>query len=411
MAQSGGPVVGPPSKESPDPSVSTTSTEHPMVIPLGLDVSVVGPPSKESTGRFVKPSVSTTSTGAPMVISVSSTTTAAPMVIGSPSEASPGRFVKPSVSTTSDGAPMVIPLGLSVSSTPTADPMVIPTRLPSKTPALKEHPRLSPFTSSKVPTADKRERPGPPTGIDVGPEANIFAVATKADDANVPEHLWDLIFLKVKWVPTSQEGKALTLLREVLLKRWRKITTRSLLNLLDLKPTNLVIAKQDDGQYGWLTSGRKDYCTWWHGSPRAGNQDVEIGRDCVQQISDPSWWNWDGGPTPFFWRWPSKFRTQMRDGTPLWLDSNLAPSYRRPKRAERNPTLKARFKEKMDKVLTRIYFEVCLVKSLTTFFGVPKREDVMRVVYDGSLPVLNASLWCHWFMLPNTNSHLRTVEP
>jgi hypothetical protein len=46
---------------------------------------VVGTPSKESPVRFVKPSVSTTSTGAPMVIplglSVSSTPTAAPMVI------------------------------------------------------------------------------------------------------------------------------------------------------------------------------------------------------------------------------------------------------------------------------------------------------------------------------------------
>jgi hypothetical protein len=57
------------------------------------------------------------------------------------------------------------------------------------------------------------------------------------------------------------------------------------------------------------------------------------------------------------------------------------------------------------------YFEVGVVKSLTTFFGVPKGEDDMRVVYDGSLPGLNAALWCPWFMLPNTNSHLRTVEP
>jgi hypothetical protein len=52
-----------------------------------------------------------------------------------------------------------------------------------------------------------------------------------------------------------------------------------------------------------------------------------------------------------------------------------------------------------------------LVKSLTTFFGVPKGEDDMRVVYDGSLPGLNAALWCPWFMIPNTNSHLRMLEP
>jgi hypothetical protein len=96
---------------------------------------------------------------------------------------------------------------------------------------------------------------------------------------------------------------------------------------------------------------------------------------------------------------------------PPWFDSTLAPSYRRNQRAERNPTLKARVKEKLDKVLKRIYFEVGLVKSLTTFFGVPKGEDDMRVLCDGSLPGLNAALWCPWFMLPNTNSHLRTLEP
>jgi hypothetical protein len=101
----------------------------------------------------------------------------------------------------------------------------------------------------------------------------------------------------------------------------------------------------------------------------------------------------------------------MRDGTPLCLDLTLAPSYRRPQRAEKNPTIKDPVKEKLDKVLKRRYFEVCLVKSLTTFFGVPKGEDNMRVVYDGSLPGLNAALWCHWFILPKTNSHLRTVEP
>jgi hypothetical protein len=245
----------------------------------------------------------------------------------------------------------------------------------------------------------------------VVPEAKRFTIATKSDDAEVPEHLWDQRALRVNGTPTFQEGKALTMLRKVLLKCWRNITNRSFLNYLNLKPFIPGIVKQDDGKYGWVTSGRNTYYTWWHGSPRARNQDVEIGRDCVQRICDSSWWNWDGGSTPFFWRWPSEFRTHMRDGTPLWFDSTLAPSYIMPQRAERNPTLKDRVKEKLDKILKQIYFEVGLVNSLITFFGVPKGEDDMRVVYDGSLPGLNAALWCPWFMLPNTNSHLRTVEP
>jgi hypothetical protein len=311
--------------------------------------------------------------------------------------------------------------------------MVIPIRIPSESPpseellskppvtlesqvsstqvlTIYEYTRLSPFTSTKVPTAAKREHPWPPTFIDVVPDAKRFDVATKADDTDVPEHLWDLRALKVKRAPTTQEGKALTLLRGVLLRRWRNITNRSLLNFLDLKPTNHVVAKQADGHYAWLNSRIKAYCTCWHGSPWASNQDAEIGRVRVQRISDCSWWNWDGGSTPFFWRWPSEFRTHMRYGTPLWFGPTLAPPYRRPQRAERNSTLKAWFKEKLDKVLKRRYFEVGVVKLFTTFFGVPKGEDNIRVVYDGSLPGLNPSLWCPWFVLPNTNSHLRTVE-
>jgi hypothetical protein len=160
----------------------------------------------------------------------------------------------------------------------------------------------------------------------VVPESKRFAVATKADDVEVPEHLWDHRELRVNRTPTSQEVKALTMLRTVLLKRWRKITTRSFLNYLDLNPIIPGIVKQDDGQYRWVTAGRNTYCTWWHGYPRAGNQDMEIERDCVRHICDSSWWNWDGGSTLFFWRWPSEFRKQMRDGNPLGFDLTLAPS-------------------------------------------------------------------------------------
>jgi hypothetical protein len=174
---------------------------------------------------------------------------------------------------------------------------------------------------------------------------------TRADDTDAPEHIRNLRALKVQRVPTIQEGEALTFLREVLLKRSRKITTRSFLNFLDLKTTTPVIAKRDDGQYRWLTSVKRDYCTWWHGSPRAGNQYVDTGRDCFQRICDSSWLNWDGGSTPFFWCWPFEFRTRMINGTPLWLDSTLAPSYRRYQFVESNPTLKAWVKEKLDKVL------------------------------------------------------------
>jgi hypothetical protein len=163
-----------------------------------------------------------------------------------------------------------------------------------------EYSRPSPFTEKNVPGVAKRGRPGSPASSDVVPEAKRFAIATKADDAEVPEHLWDLRAVRVDGTLNTQEGNALTLLTKVLLQRWRRITTRSFLVYLNLEKVTHGIVKRDKGKYGWSTSGKYTYSTWWHGSPRAGNQDMEIGRDCVRRICDSSWWNWDGGSTPFF---------------------------------------------------------------------------------------------------------------
>jgi hypothetical protein len=52
-----------------------------------------------------------------------------------------------------------------------------------------EYPRPSPITESNVPGVTKRGRPGSPASSDVVPEAKRFAIATKSDDAEVPEHL------------------------------------------------------------------------------------------------------------------------------------------------------------------------------------------------------------------------------
>jgi hypothetical protein len=114
------------------------------------------------------------------------------------------------------------------------------------------------------------------------------------DDAEVPEHLWDLRVLRLDGTLSTQEGNALTLLRKVLLQRWRRITNRSLLVYLNFEKVTHEIVKPDKGKYGCSMSGKSTYSTWLHGSPRAGNQDMEIGRDSVRRICDSSWWNWDG---------------------------------------------------------------------------------------------------------------------
>jgi hypothetical protein len=115
-------------------------------------------------------------------------------------------------------AQMVFPIRLPSEAPPSEEPFLNPMGTfesqgaPTQVLTISEYPRLSPLMSTKVPMASKRERPGPATVIDVGPGVKRFCVATKADDADIPEHLWYLRALKLKWTPTSQEGKALKLL-------------------------------------------------------------------------------------------------------------------------------------------------------------------------------------------------------
>ncbi len=50
------------------------------------------------------------------------------------------------------------------------------------------------------------------------------------------------------------------------------------------------------------------------------------------------------------------------------------------------------------------------MKSLTSFFTVPKGDNDVQVVYNGTRSGLNDSLWAHWFRLPTIEQHLRAVE-
>ena len=49
--------------------------------------------------------------------------------------------------------------------------------------------------------------------------------------------------------------------------------------------------------------------------------------------------------------------------------------------------------------------------SLTSYFSVPKGEDDVRMVYDGTKSGLNKAMWVPRFPLPTADSHLRALEP
>ena len=62
---------------------------------------------------------------------------------------------------------------------------------------------------------------------------------------------------------------------------------------------------------------------------------------------------------------------------------------------------------KLEKVLQKEYIEVVdirFVEAIMFMFHVPKGQDDIRMVYDGSKSGLNKTLWAPWFALPTVDT-------
>jgi hypothetical protein len=66
--------------------------------------------------------------------------------------------------------------------------------------------------------------------------------------------------------------------------------------------------------------------------------------------------------------------------------------------------------KKLDKVLERGHISSGWVASLTSYFAVPKGEDNIQLVHDGTESGLNDALWSPSFWLPNSSSAVRLIS-
>ncbi len=138
--------------------------------------------------------------------------------------------------------------------------------------------------------------------------------------------------------------------------------------------------------------------------------DLAAGRHCLHYCFNSTWWDWSSGSRPLFWRWPITYRVQIRDGIKLWHKGPIA-KWRRPQPVVPDALLLQRMRDKIGKVRSRGYICKGPVFSLTSFFAVPKGDDDIRMVYDGTKSGLNGSLWAPWFPLPTVATHLRAMLP
>ena len=213
--------------------------------------------------------------------------------------------------------------------------------------------------------------------------------ATKADDAEIPTYLWDdRICSHFDMTSVSDRGRgiqALSVIRRVALKYWKRLVC-------------------------------SDFWGWWKSQRFRDDNDekertIRAGLSALTHASQASWWDWDHGSSPFFWRMPKlDWLVEMRNGVePMWIGD--PPAYRRRQQANPDPESRALEKKKLKKVRHRGYIvKTADIKSLTSFFSVPKGNTDIRMVYDGTKSGLNDALYAPWFGLGNVTSMLRTVE-
>jgi hypothetical protein len=139
-------------------------------------------------------------------------------------------------------------------------------------------------------------------------------------------------------------------------------------------------------------------------------KDYEVGMDAISRALAASFWEWDDGSTVFFWRWTKEHRKELRDGLKVWFRKSELPSYWGRQRWPEDRLQREQLQEKILKVVRRRYVSNGFVKSLTSFFAVPKGVGDIRVVYDGTRSGLNDSIWAPNFYLPTIASVLHKSD-
>lgn len=260
--------------------------------------------------------------------------------------------------------------------------------------------------------------------------------ATKSDSAPVPLYLWEE-HLRLDGLPswhstTAPElPRAMDILREHCLPWWKRKLRRSFFAWYVTKYREKVNHADEFwalaspvkwhpsiNSYRWTrgsSKGKEVYSHWFNRRYRSSKNaldawvDLSGATDAISRASHSTWWDWSHGSRPFFWRWPPDAFFLARDGMEVFFVAP-PPRYTVPQSRNRDPVSKPLIEAKLQKVVNRGYMaNDTTITSLTSFFDVPKGDDDIRMVYDGTKCGLNDAVWVPTFVMPSINTHLRGV--
>jgi len=211
-------------------------------------------------------------------------------------------------------------------------------------------------------------------------DAAAVTIAAKADDAEADFSLWD--------VGGTTEAAALAR------QRLRKFFHRM-----------------------WYTTLEAEAWNWLDGRCRAGDTDITESRDaildCLRRARNSTWFEWGDGSRLFFWRWPTDFWREARDGHPI-----RHYSLPRPRHYTRTVQVEDWMQDKMNTKLRKFFrrrylvpMPKHLIRVFIVYFPVKKGEDDIRVVWSETENGVNETVFAPRFFLPSVGTLVRRTPP
>ena len=131
-------------------------------------------------------------------------------------------------------------------------------------------------------------------------------------------------------------------------------------------------------------------------------------RQAISAAMDTDTMTWHSGSSLFFWRWSTTLQQFAVCGFKPYILGTLPTSKRKARPIKQ--TFKAILAKKIGKYIQRGYLKIVpssIIENFIDYFAVPKGEDDVRIVFNGSSCGLNAQLWAPSFWLPTSVSMLR----
>ncbi len=224
-----------------------------------------------------------------------------------------------------------------------------------------------------------------------------FTKAVKADDVEVPTHLWN-DQVSTAGVPKERRDRALTRFRKLGFQLFQKGLVKDCCAFLSqTHGKNWMEKRQQDGE-GALTELGRDQRTissmLWHSSHM-------------------SWLEFNTGSRLVHFRFPERYRWEAWNGVWAFFEKpGPTTCWAQPVIGDLG--IRSKTKDKIEKVIRRRYLLPAGtpgvgIKLSIKYFTIPKGEDDVRMVYNATANKLNKAVWVPKFWLPTMNTLVRNV--